>query len=163
MLSSAVLVLAAAMVAGEADNARQEWMKFLQGEWTYAYGVALSDGKIAKGEVTYGTAAKRNAVVAHGKEGDDEWVELIGWQPDTKAFVFVGYGAVNNNYWCAKYDEVTKDKISGVITCVLPDGRPGKGKASVVRVDDNNFEVHVNITVAGEKLVDVGKFTRKKP
>jgi hypothetical protein len=73
----------------------------------------------------------------------------------------LGYGTVNNNYWVAEYGEIAKNKLTGVTSGVLPDGRSGKGTVSLVRVDDNTFEFHLDMILDGKKFSDVGKFSRK--
>jgi hypothetical protein len=146
----------------EAREPHEEWIEFLKGEWTYQYSSLAEDGGALKGEVKYTTAAKRQTLVAKGMEGNDRWVELIGWQPDRKRMVFLGYGSTNDNYWLAEYDELAKDRIAGEISGILPDGRPAKGKAVLERVDEDNFEVHLKMTADGAEVVDTGKFSRKK-
>lgn len=161
MLSGAILVLSAVIV-GQGNEPQKDWMRFLPGEWTYEYKAMLAAGKPVKGEVKYTSALKRQAVVARGKEADDEWIELIGWQPDTKTISTTGYGVLNNNYWIGEYHELSSDKISGKTKGVLPDGRQATGKVALIRVDDDTFEVHLEFLANGEKLSDVGTFKRKK-
>jgi hypothetical protein len=133
------------------------WMNFLEGEWTYEYGTLGISG-----EVKYTMAAKRNAVVAHGREGDDIWVELIGWRDDTNTMVFTGYAAENGNYWHSDCGEVNDDRVTGSTSGILPDGRRFNGTVTVKRVNDDRFEVHLTGMADGEKLADVGEFSRKQ-
>ena len=155
-LSASVLVVLFCCCVVDAAEPHQDWMRFLKGEWTYEY---ASLG--LKGEVKYNMAAKRHAIVARGKEGDDMWVELIGWRPDTKTMVFTGYAAKNGNYWHSDCEDVTNDKVSGSTSGILPDGRRFKGTVTLNRVNDDRFDVHLNGKAGGEEMVDVGEFTRK--
>ena len=160
MLSTAFL-LAASMVVGQAEKPNEDWLKFFKGQWTYEYSSLSVDGEVLKGEVTYSAASKSKAILARGTEGNDKWVELIGWQPDRKRMVSLGYGSLKNNYWLAEYDELSKDRLGGKVSGVLADGRPFSGTSALERVDDNCFEVHLKIKSGEDEISDVGKFKRK--
>ena len=159
MLSTALL-LAASMVVGQGETPHEDWFQFLKGQWTYEYSSLSAEGVTLKGEAKYTPASNGKTVVAKGVEGKDKWIELIGWQPDKKKIVCLGYGSVNNNYWLSEYDDVTKDKLDGVTSGILPDGRLVAGKATLKRVDDNTFEVHLKVKSGDDVISDVGKFKR---
>ena len=144
---------------GKADAAEphQEWMQFFKGTWTYQY-----ENLELKGEVTYRPAAKRHALVARGVEGDDVWIELIGWRPDIKKMVGSGYGAQNNNYWHSEYGELSRDRIAGDSFGVLPDGRSVKGRVVIERAGDDSFVIVLKFKAGDDDVVDTGKFTRVK-
>jgi hypothetical protein len=140
-----------------AKEPHQEWMEFLKGEWTYEY-----PSLDIKGEVKYTWAAKRTALVARAAEEENAAVELVGWRPDTKKIVIVGYGAANNSYWHTEHDELRGDRVAGPTSGILPDGRPFKGKVVIERAGDDCFEVHLKLTSGDEDITAVGKFTRKQ-
>lgn len=140
-----------------AAEPHREWMQFLKGKWTYQY-----EKLDMKGEVTYRPAAKRHALVARGIEGDDAWVELIGWRPDIEKMVFSGYGAMNDNYWHYECADVSRDRIAGETFGVLPDGRSLKGKVVLERAGDDSFEVILRAKAGDDEVEDIGKFSRVK-
>ncbi len=152
----------AVLLTGQGVTAEphQEWIKFLKGEWKYEYSSLSGEGDVLKGEVKYSVALKGTTIVARGMEGKDKWVELIGWQSDKRKMVCLGYGELNNNYWTAEYDELAKDRMAGVTSGILPDGRLVKGKIVLQRVGDDGFEVHLRLTSGDDEIVDVGKFVR---
>ena len=157
---STMFVLAASIVVGQGETPQGEWLRFLKGEWTYEYSSLSADGVVLKGDVKYTSASNGSAVVAKGVEGKDKWVELIGWQPDRKKMVFLGYGSLNDNYWLSEYDNVTKEKLDGVTSGVLPDGRRVTGTSTLKRVGDDAFEVHLKLKSGDDEIADVGKFKR---
>jgi hypothetical protein len=134
-------------------------MRFLRGQWNYEYASLGSDGGVLKGEVKYTMAAKRTAVVARGSDNDGGWAEIIGWQPDTGKMAFTGYGS-KGNYWHAVYDEVSRKRLAGTIKGVVPSGQPGNGKVVLERVNDNTFEVQLQLDAESGNLRDVGTFKR---
>ena len=154
-------VVAAIITSGIAYGAEphQEWMHFLKGKWKYEHSVIGGESGPLKGEVTYRMAAKRTAVVGRGSDNEGDWVELIGWLPDTKSMVFNGHGSPGN-YWNAVYKDVSENRLAGKVTGVLPDGKPGNGKVVLERVSENAFEGHITLDADSGNVKDVLRMTR---
>ena len=140
-----------------AEQPHKAWWEFLKGEWTWE--ISPLD---TKGTSTYRSSSKGSAVVGRFKASDGTMsTELSGWRSDTKTYVVVGFGS-DGNYWMLESKDVSANGFTGSHVGVLSDGQAFKGRISVKKVNDNQFEWKSRGKMSdGEEYDLTGKVVRK--
>ncbi|HUG66915.1 MAG TPA: hypothetical protein VMM76_04125 [Pirellulaceae bacterium] len=131
---------------------------YLEGSWQFE----ASNGYTA--DIEYNTVAGGIAAIGKWKDkGGGQTIETLGWHPDEKAMVSIGFGS-GAKFWQYHYTHVTEDKCSGTAIFIDPNGTVIQGNVSLTRVGPDSVSGQlVGKTKDGEQVNMSVKFTRKTP
>lgn len=139
-----------------AENPGTNWMKYLEGRWTYE----ISDG--TKGDAVWTFEADGQSMIGRFKEGEGTGVEIGGWQPDTEIVMVNGYGS-KGDYWQLEYKKFSKKGGRGSIRGKIDNvDYSGDFEGTIVNKDQWGWTIKGK-TSAGEALDLSATFNRVKP
>ena len=101
-----------------------------------------------------------DALIGHWEDANGKATELVGWRPDTKELVAVGFGA-NGSYWNIVFTTVTSSKLKGNISERRADGKSRSGTYEITKDSETKSSTHFLWKGEDGKTESVkGSFTR---
>ncbi len=105
-----------------------DW-SYLEGGWQFE----SSNGY--KAQVEYEIVAGGAAAIGRWSDKDGgRTIETIGWLPDAKSMLSVGFGT-GGKYWRREYTQISKDKCHGPAVYIDPNGTKISGTSTLKRVN----------------------------
>ncbi|MCA9186878.1 MAG: hypothetical protein KDA99_14725 [Planctomycetales bacterium] len=130
---------------------------YMEGSWRFE----SSNGYEA--EIEYEIVAGGSAAIGRwtDKEGG-QTIETIGWRPNDKTMVSIGFGT-GGKYWKREYTVVSKDKCTGKILFVDPNGTIINGNSTLTRVGPDLITGElIGKTTDGKEVNMSVKFKRRE-
>ena len=147
----ASLFLLAGLLHAE-DTAECPW-KLVTGKWRLVH----DDGNA--GTVVW-KKTDGGALIGHWEDANGKATELVGWRPDKKELVAVGFGE-NGSYWNIVFTTVTESRLKGQITERGPDGKTRSGTYEITKESESKSATQIEWKLDGGKTETVkGSFTR---
>lgn len=128
-----LFILSFIVVNTFADNHKSPW-KLLQGHWQFEeeYGF--------KSEVVYEKLNDGEGAIGKWADQDgNKFTALIGWMPELKKLVALGFGT-NGAYWECNFTDVTSESIKGTMIYRDTEGKVQEGNYMIKRISDNYLE-----------------------
>ncbi len=154
--TSLVLGLLLGGVSQAEEAAKCPW-KLVTGKWRLSDDTGNSSTVVWKKATSDG-----NALLGFWKGDNGEATELVGWCPDKKELVAVGFGN-DGAYWHIVFTTVTESMLKGDITERRADGKTRSGIYQITKQSDTKSLTHILWKdTDGENASVKGSFIRQE-
>ena len=101
-----------------------------------------------------------DALIGHWEEASGKATEIVGWRPDKRELVAIGFGP-HGSYWKIVFTTVTESGLKGEISERRADGQSRSGTYEIVKESENKLATHYQWSDEGGNIINVkGSFTR---